>query len=45
MLLAPRAKNLETSAQIPTYDAEDVNDLLNYYDHELMLDQLVGNEA
>ena len=42
-VVGPRTKRLETSVQIPTYDVEDVNELLNYYDHELMLDQLVGN--
>jgi hypothetical protein len=44
-VVGPRTKVLETSVQIPTYDAEDVKDLLNYDDHELMLDQLVGNET
>jgi hypothetical protein len=29
--------------QISTFDVEDVNELLNYLDLELMLDQPVGN--
>jgi hypothetical protein len=33
----------EPRAQIHTKDAEGVNELVNYHDHELTLHQLLGN--
>ena len=33
----------EPRAQIRTNEAEGVNELVNYHDHELTLHQLVGN--
>jgi hypothetical protein len=33
----------ETRAQIRTNEAEGVDELVNYHDHELTVHQLVGN--